>query len=96
MHEKKPIPVDELDFDVGYALKYSDGAGNLTAAETTGAHINVLRSTVNNSFDTLNIGLPCTVGTSVRMAHFNTKGNALIAKFTLCHLCCTSMYHNQN
>ena len=89
--------MDELDFDVGYALiQFSDGAGNLTAAEATGAHIDVLRSTVNNSFDALNVGLPCTVGTSVRMAHFDTKGNALIAKFTLCHLRCTSIHNNQN
>lgn len=85
MYEKKPIPVDELDFDVGYALKYSDGAGNLTAAETTGAHINVLRSTVNNSFDTLNIGLPCTVGTSVGVRDLDTEGYALTTKITLSH-----------
>jgi proline racemase len=65
---------------------YSDSAGNLTAAEATGAHVDVLRSTVNNSLYALDVGLPCAVGTSVRMAYLNAKGNALIAKFTLCHV----------
>ena len=85
MHEKKPIPVDELDFDVGYALKYSDGAGNLTAAEAPGAHIDVLGATVYYGLNALDIGLPGTIGTSVRVADLNAEGYVLTAKITLCH-----------
>lgn len=62
------------------------GAGNLTAAQATGANVDVLRCSVHYGLDALNIGLPSTVGTSVGVAHLDTKRNILAAKFTLCHL----------
>ena len=65
-------------------LSYS--ACNLTASEASRTNIDVTRGTVNDRLYTLYIGLPCTIGTSVRMADFNTKGNALIAKLALCHV----------
>ena len=43
------------------------------------------RSTVNDRFDTLDVGLPCTVGSSVRMGDLNTERNALAADIALCH-----------
>ena len=58
---------------------------NLAAAEATGAHIDVLGSTVYDSLNALYVGLPCTVGSSVRVADCDTESHALIAKFTLCH-----------
>ena len=42
-------------------------------------------STVNDSLDALDVGLPCTVGTSVGVGNLNTKGHALAAKITLSH-----------
>jgi hypothetical protein len=42
-------------------------------------------STVNDSLDALDVGLPCTVGTSVGVGNLNTKGHALAAKITLRH-----------
>lgn len=46
----------------------------------------MLGSTVDEDLNALNVGLPGTIGTSVRVAHLYAKSNALIAKFTLCHL----------
>ena len=43
------------------------------------------RSTVNDRFDTLDVGLPCTVGSSVRMGDLDTERNALAANIALCH-----------
>ena len=38
---------------------------------------------IHDGLDSLHIGLPGSVGTSVGVAHLDTEGNALIAKFTL-------------
>ena len=43
------------------------------------------RSTVDNSSDTLHIGLPGTIGTSVGMGNLDAKSHALIAKLALSH-----------
>ena len=43
------------------------------------------RSTVDNRLDTLHIGLPGTVGTSVGVGNLDTKGNALTTIITLRH-----------
>ena len=58
---------------------------NLSAAEATGADINMLRLTVYNSLDALHIGLPCTVGASVGVRNFDSKGNVLVTELALCH-----------
>ena len=42
-------------------------------------------STVNDRLDTLDVGLPCTVGSSVRMGDLNAERNALAADIALCH-----------
>ena len=44
------------------------------------------RSSVDNRLDTLNIGLPGTVGASVGVRDLNTKGNTLAANITFCQL----------
>ena len=41
--------------------------------------------TVDHSLDALDVGLPWTVGTPMRVGHLNTKGHTLVAKFALCH-----------
>jgi len=61
-------------------------AGYVAAAHATGANVDMLRCPVHYGLDALYVGLPCTVGTSVRVADLDTKSNTLTAKFTLCHL----------
>ena len=63
----------------------SDCAGNLAGTEAPRANIDMARSAVNDSLYAANVGLPSTVGTSVRMGNLDTKGYALAANFTLCH-----------
>ena len=63
----------------------SDCAGNLTGTQTTSTNIHMARGTVDDCLNTLHIGLPSTIGTSVRMGDLNTKGHALVAKLALCH-----------
>ena len=41
--------------------------------------------TVDNSLHTLDIGLPGTIGTPMRVRDSDTKGNALIAELALSH-----------
>ena len=43
------------------------------------------RSTVNNSLNALDVGLPGSVGTSVGVGDLNTEGNALATIITLSH-----------
>ena len=62
-----------------------DGPLNLVGTEASGTGVHMARSTVDNSLDPLNIGLPGSVGTSVGVGDLNTKGNALATIITLCH-----------
>ena len=63
----------------------SDGPGHLAAAEAASASVNVLRGTVNDGLNALDIGLPGTVAPTMRMAHLNAEGHALVAELTLSH-----------
>ena len=45
------------------------------------------RSTVDNSLDPLNIGLPSTVGTTVGVGNLDTEGYTLATIITLRHNC---------
>ena len=69
----------------------SDCAGNLAGTEAPRANIDMARSAVNDSLYAANVGLPSTVGTSVRMGNLDTKSYTLAANFTLCHLSFTSL-----
>ena len=62
-----------------------DGPLNLVGTEASGTSVHMAGSTVDNRLDTLHIGLPGTVGTSVGVGNLNTKGHALAAKITLSH-----------
>ena len=62
-----------------------DSALNLVGTQTSGTSVHMARSTVDNSLDPLDIGLPGTVGTSVGVGNLDTKGHALAAKITLSH-----------
>ena len=63
----------------------SDSALNLVGAEASGTCVNMAGSSVNDSLDALDVGLPCTIGTSVGMGNLDTKGHALATKITLSH-----------
>ena len=43
------------------------------------------RSPIDNSLDTLHIGLPSTIGTSVGVGNLNAEGHALATIITLSH-----------
>ena len=62
-----------------------DGPFNLVGTEASGTSVHMARGTVNNGLDSLNIGLPSSVGTSVGVGNLNTKGNALATIITLRH-----------
>lgn len=63
----------------------SDCPGNLSGTQATCAYINGLRSTIYDCFYFSNVGLPHSVGSSVRVADLNSERNALAADFTFCH-----------
>ena len=58
---------------------------DLIGTEASGTSVHMAGSTVNDSLDALDVGLPCTVGTSVGVGNLDTKGHALAAKITLSH-----------
>ena len=58
---------------------------DLIGTEASGTSVHMAGSTVNDSLDALDVGLPCTVGTSVGVRNLDTKGHALAAKITLSH-----------
>ena len=62
-----------------------DSALNLVRTQTSGTSVHMARSTVDNSLDPLDVGLPGTVGTSVGVGNLDTKGYTLTAKITLRH-----------
>ena len=62
-----------------------DGTLNLVGAEASGTCVNMAGSSIHDSLDALDVGLPCTVGTSVGVRDLDTKGYALTTKITLSH-----------
>ena len=63
----------------------SDSAGDFAGAQATSASVNMAGFTVNNSFYATDISFPGSVGTSVGMGDFDTKGNTFSAEITFCH-----------
>ena len=64
----------------------SDSAGNLVGTQAVRADINCLVSSADDSLYSSDVGLPCSVGLSVRVGNVVTESNALSADFALCHL----------
>ena len=58
---------------------------DLIGTEASGTSVHMAGSTVNDSLDALDVGLPCTVGTSVGVRDLNAEGHALTTKITLSH-----------
>ena len=65
--------------------RFVDGAFNLVGTETSCTDVHMARSTVDNRLHALDIGLPHSVGTSVRTGDLDAEGNALAADIALCH-----------
>ena len=63
----------------------SDGALNLVGTQASCTDIHMARSTVNDCLDTFDVGLPCTVSTSVRVGDLDTECHALAADIAFCH-----------
>ena len=63
----------------------SDSTLDLIGTEASGTCVNMAGSSIHHSLDTLDVGLPLAVGTSVRVRHLDTKGHALTTKITLSH-----------
>ena len=63
----------------------SDGALNLVGAEASGTSVHMAGSSVNDSLNALDVGLPCTIGTSVGVRDLDTESYALTTKITLSH-----------
>ena len=63
----------------------SDGPLHLVGTEASGTGVHMARSTVDDGLDTLYIGLPSTIGTSVRVGDLNAESHALATIITLSH-----------
>ena len=68
-----------------YIARKSDGALNLVGAEASGTSVHMAGSSVNDSLNALDVGLPCTIGTSVGVRDLDTESYALTTKITLSH-----------
>ena len=62
-----------------------DGALNLVGAEASGTCVNMAGSSIDDSLDALDGGLPCTIGSSVGVRDLNAEGHALTTKITHSH-----------
>ena len=69
-----------------FYMRYaSDGPLDLVGTEASGTSVHMARSPVDNGLDPLHIGLPSTVGTSVRVRNLDTEGHTLATIITLRH-----------
>ena len=73
------------EFGGVFIARESDSALNLVGAEASGTSVHMAGSSVNDSLNALDVGLPCTIGTSVGVRDLDTKGYALTTKITLSH-----------
>ena len=56
-----------------------------TAPQAPGTNIHMARRAIDNRLNTLDIGLPATIGTPVGVRDLDAEGHALVAKFALSH-----------
>ena len=62
-----------------------DRSGDLTGTHTPGTNIHMAGGTIDDCLHTLHVGLPGTIGTTMRVRNLDTEGYALIAKLALSH-----------
>ena len=63
----------------------SDGSGDFTGAQAAGAYVDGLGSTVDDSLYLSDVGLPGSVGLTVRVRNSETELNGLSTNTALCH-----------
>ena len=63
----------------------SDCSGDLAGTHTPGTNIHMAGGTIDDCLHALHIGLPGTIGTTMRVRDLDTEGYALVAKFALSH-----------
>ena len=63
-----------------------DSALNLIGTEASGTDVHMARSSVNDCLNTLHVGLPAAVGSSVGVRNLDTESHALAADIAFCHL----------
>ena len=78
---KKEIP----DILSGIVFVQLDRSGDLTGTHTPGTNIHMAGGTVDDCLHTLHVGLPGTIGTTMRVGDLNAESNALIAELALSH-----------
>ena len=69
-----------------FVMGKSDCAFHLVGTKASCTDMYMARSTINNSFDALDVGLPSSVGTSMGVRDLDTESHALAADIALCHL----------
>ena len=75
-----------MPYDMGItSVPRLDSAGNFAGTQTPGTNVHMAGGITNDCLNTLDVGLPHTIGTSVRVGNSDTKGHALVAKLTLSH-----------
>ena len=67
-----------------FVLK-SDRSGYFTGTQAPGTNIYMAGRAIDDRLNTLDIGLPGTIGTPVGVRDLDTEGHALVAKFALSH-----------
>ena len=80
--EKNPEPIRFRDL----FLRKLHGALHFAAAQAASANIDVLGGAVDNSLNTLHVGLPHTVGTPMGVADLDAESHTFSANLTFCHL----------
>ena len=69
----------------GIVFVQLDRSGDLTGTHTPGTNIHMAGGTIDDRLHALDVGLPGTIGATVRVGHSDTESNALIAELALCH-----------
>ncbi len=64
-----------------------DSASHFAGTQATGAGVHALGSAVDDSLNTLDVGLPSPVGTTMGVGNLDAKGHVLAAEITFCHIC---------
>ena len=67
-----------------FVLK-SDRSGYFTGTQAPGTNIYMAGRAIDDRLNTLDIGLPGTIGTPVGVRDLDAEGHALVAKFALSH-----------
>ena len=68
-----------------FSLFSLDRALNLVRTQASRTDVDMARGTVNNRLDALDVGLPCSVRTSMGMGNLDAERHALAADIAFCH-----------